>query len=385
MRTFESSGPRSRLLASVARGLIIVAGTLGQIACDAQREPTTPIRAGAIRMSARATSKATITRVGNRLRIRLRERTRLSAGEEVSVRVDGARALEMLRTQLTRISSGSSASSWHAQLTAANGEKRSLTAAQLLALLDAGESPVGSHVSFSLAAPGEGVEPVVRARSEEGADSTYLAGHWGGSTVTNDGSTFAFTSYQGASVSHGITFGSGWMVNGARRTVNVAGGATIYDQSSCYGVTATYPLTTGCPLSTVAYSGGNLFTSFPSVSIGGGCGFDAGMSSTHSFTYVANIFLLSRTDEVTTVGSDSFRRACLPSVETLCDDPTFCETDGVNANATVGDAAVDGQIEFSAPEGSAGNKLVCDVTDWYEWNGSHWVYTDTTVDACWVE
>jgi hypothetical protein len=75
----------------------------------------------------------------------------------------------------------------------------------------------------------------------------------------------------------------------------------------------------------------------------------------------------------------------------LCDDPVThdvetCDGSSQGETASVGDGYYD-PIEFHTEGGgnTGWSKYVCYYTDWFQWNGSFWVYLDSHLDDCWFE
>lgn len=72
-----------------------------------------------------------------------------------------------------------------------------------------------------------------------------------------------------------------------------------------------------------------------------------------------------------------------------CDDPFTRTVEDCDSNPPSADDAVSYDGDSSEPGDYAGgsptSKLVCYVTDWFEWNGSHWVYQNSHTDYCTFE
>jgi hypothetical protein len=117
---------------------------------------------------------------------------------------------------------------------------------------------------------------------------------------------------------------------------------------------------------------------------------NAALSSSVSFvsTFSSTASLsLTVTDEIT--GSASQPGSVTIEPVYPCDDPFTDELEDCNSNEPGGGEEVSYGGRSEQPGwymgGEIGSTYVCYVTDWYEWNGSGWVYTDTVVDYCTFE
>jgi len=132
------------------------------------------------------------------------------------------------------------------------------------------------------------------------------------------------------------------------------------------------------------------------VSVGNECGYRGELHGLGTVAYYHNFDReLSKRERRQAIATDTkygeLRRKCLPAPEQLCEDPSYCSpTDESGANTGSGgwDATVDGRVELEYPSTEMGgieNVLVCDVTDWYVWNGYDWAYSGTSFNGCWWE
>lgn len=110
------------------------------------------------------------------------------------------------------------------------------------------------------------------------------------------------------------------------------------------------------------------------------------MSFVSTFSSTASVSL-SVTDEI--AGSASQFGSVTIEPVYPCDDPFTDEVEDCNSNEPGGGEEISYGGRSEQPGwylgGAVWSTYVCYVTDWYEWTGSHWVYTDTVVDYCTFE
>ena len=135
--------------------------------------------------------------------------------------------------------------------------------------------------------------------------------------------------------------------------------------------------------STPGQSGGPGITGYAwligSTNMGGSESFSASFSASHPVS-------LTVTDADGATGSAT--GGVTISYVDLCDDPATHDVEDCESNPPSGSVSVDGGGSDDAQYYEGGwqwSVYVCYVTDWFQWNGSAWVYQNSHLDYCGFE
>jgi hypothetical protein len=172
------------------------------------------------------------------------------------------------------------------------------------------------------------------------------------------------------------------IINTGRRMVTLTGGPAFYDKTDSDS-SGSLKL-----LSSVTYP-----TTWPSMTVGKGCGYIGALTSYHTLRWNDRKFwplLAPRANYDNSLDSKSIARPCVPPPDpsdpsSLCDNPAACSPQPVGGGYQGGSSvSVGGSVTVPTVPGSGGgSSLVCTVTDWYDvWMDGTWHFRSTEVDGC---
>jgi hypothetical protein len=174
------------------------------------------------------------------------------------------------------------------------------------------------------------------------------------------------------------------IIQTGRRVVTLTGGPPLYDVTTSDSSGSLKLLTS------VTYP-----TTWPSMTIGKGCGYVGALTSAHTLRWNDRKYwplLAPGKSYDNSLDSKSINRPCIPPPDptdpsSLCDNPSACSPapgpGGYYGGGSV--VGVDGLVGIpTAPGGGGGgSSLVCTVTDWYDvWMDGSWHYRGTEFNGC---